>query len=482
MPRFERLTGLLGLLILASGCGDDVQGRLRLLVVPLHEGRNPVQDPFTLVDRVEVGLTDENGDFHSLGKSSPSPSFGPGLVGPGGSGSPTLVGLNERGRPVSLGFGRPVDIRAGLDEFVSVPFSRVDHALARHIRSADRGLTDPFAGKPPALRLDESHREQGQLESDSDAGCLVWLLWEGDTLLLKARVVDDSVGPATAPEPPSSGDGLTVYLEDLKVTIGADGRVEPDGVLTGVQVETVAGGYVVRIEMPLSDVGKNRQVDFDLRQTDRDGQNAPTLLTWVFDPSQAGQDPEQYGRLVLGVPLLTLLAGEGGAAGFAGADGQVNIDGWWDEDALHLNVDVVDDEVLLSGQGGDLEGADRVEFWLDLANGQPPALEPARFYRVTGTAGGNSAYAAGPDPANVTDLGITFSGQVLSTTRTDGYAVELTMPWSDLQFDTEPQRGWFLGIEVKVVDEDAAGAQTHAWSDAAGSPNLWSEIRLFSVE
>ena len=90
--------------------------------------------------------------------------------------------------------------------------------------------------------------------------------------------------------------------------------------------------------------------------------------------------------------------------------------------------------------------------------------------------------AAGPDPDNVTDLGLAFSGQVTATTRADGYSIELTWPWADLQLSEQPQRGWFLGFEVEIYDEDEAGLGLHSLSDGIGQPGLWSELRLFAVE
>jgi hypothetical protein len=40
-----------------------------------------------------------------------------------------------------------------------------------------------------------------------------------------------------------------------------------------------------------------------------------------------------------------------------------------------------------------------------------------------------------------------------------------------------------LGLEVRVVDEDASGADTFSWSDSAVlDSNLFPELRLFTVE
>ncbi len=130
---------------------------------------------------------------------------------------------------------------------------------------------------------------------------------------------------------------------------------------------------------------------------------------------------------------------------------------------------------------GGLDQADRVAVWLDLGNGEPVPDEQ-RFQRLTISAGGSSELAAGPDPGNVTDMGQAFTGRVTATTRSDGYTVEISWPWADLQLAKQPQRGWFLGLEIEIYDEDTAGQQVYTLSDDVGQPERWSELRLFALE
>jgi len=496
-PRVRQLAVLWLLGLAAPGCGDEVQGRLRLLVVPHHQGRNAIQDPFQLVDRLEVGLTDEVGAYRALGGSAPLARFGPGLLSPGARGFPTLVDRNERGREVSLGFGPPVALEAGLDGSLSVSLLRLDCAVASPLGPGSAEEIDAGLGRAPALRLGAQQLETGSLAGELDAGALAWAAWSEDALRLKIRVRDDDVRPAGSGLDLSSGDGLRVYLDgladglgggadDLVLSVGAGGRVEPSGG-PAVVVTPWEGGYDVALTLPLPGAVKNGAVGFDLRLWDVDAAGPGSMLTWAFDPRQPGAEPgpEVFGRLVLAPWLLDLVpAREGPSAGasFAGTDGAVRLDGSWDELGLVLRVEVPDDEVRPAGAGAELEGADRVELWLDLANGLPPALERHRFLRLVASAGGQGSLAAGPTPEAVTSAGVAWSGWVTAAARPDGYLVEALLPWADLDLAAGPQRGWFLGLEVVVRDEDAGGARAASWSADPSRPERWNELRLFGLD
>jgi hypothetical protein len=489
---------LLGLALPAwlAGCGDEVQGRVRLLVVPHHQGRGAVQDPFQLVRQVEVGLTDAQGGHRSLGQGAPLASFGPGLVSEGLVGAPTLVGRNERGRAVSLGYGAPLRLAAGLETSRSVAFCRLDHAVAR---PSPEGVTDEVPGQlPPALRLELQNLETGSLTDPLDAGALVWLAWRPEALVVWIRVVDDDVRPAASGLPLETGDALRVYLDaeadglgegphDRIWTVAADGRVSPEDARSHVSVSARTGGYDVRLELPIPPARKNALLGFDLRLWDVDAQGPASVLTWVFDPRAQGAEPSpaEYGRIVLAPALLDLLPASEGfpdEASLAGSDGLVVLSGDWSPAALRLEVQVPDDSVRPSGQGPALVGADRVELWLDLANGEPPAPERHRFHRLVIAAGGAATHAAGPSPEAVGEAGVAFTGQARGIQTGQGYRVELELPWADLDLPAGPGRGWFLGLEVVVQDEDGAGARASAWSGHPGSPWLWNELRLFTLQ
>ncbi len=235
--------------------------------------------------------------------------------------------------------------------------------------------------------------------------------------------------------------------------------------------------------MPLSSAFKNREVGFDLRIYDKDGEDpAVAMATWQFAPGGPAGDelqPEEYGTLVLGVPLIDLLQSRETFQEFPCRDGMVELTGGWSEESLKLAVTVPDLDVQTAGNP---EGADRVEFYLDLVNDRPPVVDPARFVRIASTAGGSKAITRGDDLEAMTQS-FTFTGEVQATASADSYSVVLTLPWEDLGLVSGPQRGWFLGLDVRVVDEDPGGADTFSWSDSdVLDSSLFPELRLFTLE
>jgi hypothetical protein len=206
------------------------------------------------------------------------------------------------------------------------------------------------------------------------------------------------------------------------------------------------------------------------------------MATWQFDGGGVLGDelqPAEFGTLVHGVPLIDLLQSRDAFQAFPCRDGMVEITGGWSETDLTLTVTVPDDEVNTAGTP---DGADRVEVYLDLVNNRPPSVDPARFVRIVTTAGGNEEITRGNDLASLTQ-NFTFTGEVQATSAAGVYSIAITLPWEDLELVSSPQRGWFLGLEIRVVDEDAGGADTFSWSDSAVlDSNLFPELRLFTVE
>ncbi len=222
----KTLVTVLLLPVLLGGCGDDVQGNLRLLLAPVHRGRNPIQDPFTLVERVEIGLVDEGAGFYPLGSSSPGARFGPGLVGAGLKGAPYVIGLNPKDRPVAQGFGPYLSLVSGIDTVLTVPFYEINTARAARIHAQERA-SEPFEGRAPSMFMDDRHLEQGSILGPDDLSAVITLLWQGEELLIRIRVRDDQYTPAPTGGVLTQGDAVRVYLEDQAVTIAADGRPEP---------------------------------------------------------------------------------------------------------------------------------------------------------------------------------------------------------------------------------------------------------------
>ena len=475
----KTLVTLIILSFLLGGCGDDIQGNLRLLLAPIHEGRGQTQDPYVLVDRVEMGLVDEYAVFHPLGSAVPKSRFGPGLVGSGQKGAPYVIGLNTRDRPVAQGFGPYLSLIKGIDSTLTVPFYELNTAVATKIAAQER-TSEPFEGRAPAMFIDDRHKESGSIAGPEDLRALVTLLWEGSDLMIKVRVRDDDYRPA-AGDVLTEGDAVRIYLEDRDVTIAADGRPSPQDVVSNIVAGEVSGGYLLSMVMPLTAASKNLGVGFDMRIYDKDGEDPVAMATWQFDGATTGDDlqPAEYGTLVLGVPLIDLLQSREAFQAFPCRDGMVEVTGTWSDTDLNLTVTVPDNEVQTAGTP---EGADRVEFYLDLVNNRPPSVDPARFVRIASTAGESVAITRGNDLADLTQA-FTFTGDVRATASAESYSVAVTLPWEDLELVSDPQRGWFLGLEIRVVDEDTNGASTFSWSDSGVlDSNLFPELRLFTVE
>jgi len=476
----KTLVTLILLSFLQGGCGDDIQGNLRLLLAPVHDGRDPTQDPFVLVDRVELGLVDEYAVFHQLGSAAPKLRFGPGLVGGGQKGAPYVIGLNSRDRPVAQGFGPFLSLNTGIDSTVTVPFYELNTAVATKIAAQER-TSEPFEGRAPAMFIDHRHLESGSIAGQEDLLALVTLLWQGDELLIKVRVRDDKYTPAPTGGVLTEGDAVRIYLEDQVVTIAADGRIDPPDGASNIVAGEVSGGYLLSMVMPLTAASKNLGVGFDMRIYDKDGEDSVAMATWQFDGATTGDElqPAEFGTLVLGVPLIDLLQSREAFQAFPCRDGMVEVTGTWSETELNLNVTVPDNEVQTAGNP---DGADRVEFYLDLVNNRIPSVDPARFVRIASTAGENVAITRGNDLADLSQA-FTFTGDVQATASAESYSVAVTLPWEDLELVSNPQRGWFLGLEIRVVDEDTNGASTFSWSDSdVLDSNLFPELRLFTVE
>jgi hypothetical protein len=243
-----------------------------------------------------------------------------------------------------------------------------------------------------------------------------------------------------------------------------------------VESGEATGGYLVRVTLPLEDAAKNRALGFDIRIYDRDGEAPAAWATWRFDPRREGAEPllEDFGKLVLGAPMLDLLERPGPSRTFPVADGDAEVEGSWSKEGVAVLVSVADDA---------FEDGDRVEVWFDLANGAPPAPEPTRFFLYAGERGADYQTARGDSVDGMTDRDDSVSA-VDWTEHPGGYTLALTVPWPDLGLVAgEPQRGWFLGMEVRVTDTDAQGQQIFGWSDSAGlRPELWPELRLFTTE
>ncbi len=474
-----------------AACADIEDGRFTLLLTPPHLGRNQSEDPFALVARLSVGLLDAWGNYTSLGEGAPGARLDLGLVGAGKEGYWAVIGKNDRGRPVSAGMGALSRIDSGERRVLALPFFPLALAPMSRLLPGEEEQANLFQGRRPSLRLTEVNLESGNLKGAGDLQCLVTALWSDSDLWFEISVADDQVTLAGAGLPLTQGDAVRLYLDgkrdgpggadDMILTVSADGRVDPAGLASHVFAETLNGGYRLRLRLPFAALAKNVPVAFDLRVIDFDGVEAPARLTWAFDPRQPEDDPQpnEYGILVPEVPLLPALAEAQDVTRFDGPDGAVAVSVAYLSDRLSFSIEIPDGEVLTAPKDPDLAGSDRVEILIDLANGRPPIPESTRFYSLAVSAGGSPRARAGSDPTRLSPDGVRYTGQASGTIVSGGYRVQAELPFEDL--GVEPQPGWFLGLDVKISDEDSGSASERRWSQGS-DPGRWPELRLWHRE
>jgi hypothetical protein len=417
-------------------------------------------------------LIDSNGSSRVLGQTQPLATAAIGPLGGELDGWPYLQAYNTRGRPVAQGYGPFINLRPGEHQLLSLVLLKSDSALASR--------TTDLAQAPITLRLGGLQLEKGNLSGESDAALQLRAGWDENNLYFLARVTDDRVQPAGETEPPDAGDAVKFYFAGGAVTAGADGRIEDETGKATATASASASGYTVELTIPAPGLQKNQGVNFDLRLIDRDGEET-AWLTWQFDPRDGGDDPppSRFGRLIAGAPLVEAMADAEAKTTFAVSEGLVEIIAGWDRDNLTFRISVPDNEIRTSN---DIEQGDRVRIVLDLANGLPPLAEPLRFVEYTVSAGSLFRVRGGNKWPEL-EQNAPFSGSARGIQGAGSYSVELDVPWEDLGLDKYgPQRGWFLGLEVEVVDADGEEQRLFSLSGIpSAAPEQWPELRLSSL-
>jgi len=151
------------------------------------------------------------------------------------------------------------------------------------------------------------------------------------------------------------------------------------------------------------------------------------------------------------------------------ADIQGEFRAMWDDDALYVLVQVLDDEVV------DREGAapwehDSVEVYLD--------GDGSRNDSVEGYDGNDRQYVFRfADPVAHATKGASVEGIRFAQEKWEyGYRVEIAVPWDAL--GVAPEAGATIGLDVHVNDDDGVGREDKLmWSDGSDMAN--SEPRRF---
>lgn len=489
---------VLFLLALPAGCGDDVQGDLKLLLTPPQRGRNPLPDAFAFVERVEASLLDEALDLSSLGSISPHGGrrLDFGLVSSGKSGSLMLLGLNQHGRKVSHGYGPRLSLESGIDSTLTVFFSQYNTAVASKAPlQPGVGLAERFIGLPASIYLDVRDLESGQIAGPHDLSALATLAWcediaggPGGELLIEVTVRDDKkiLAPGAVL---TEGDAIKIYLQDTGigvidiVTVSRDARYESTrGIGQPELSETGYGTWEMRLVLPLAAAGKTRELYFDLTVFDWDEGEDPVRASWSFNPAFLEEElqPDEFGRLVLGVPVLHALSNPERMASFAGPGGEVVVSGYWDTNSLALSAYIPDGLVWAEGAGeGDLSGTDRLELLFDLNNGLPQPVVENRFVGIAVNAGGQKVFGAGYSPADLVASNFEFTGSAHGAIESGGYRVEIMVPWQNLGMN--PAEVTFLGVEMRVLDENNTVTAFLSGTSELNS-DLWPVIRMYELE
>jgi hypothetical protein len=147
------------------------------------------------------------------------------------------------------------------------------------------------------------------------------------------------------------------------------------------------------------------------------------------------------------------------------ADLSASLSGTWTEDGVYFFVDVTDD-VISADSGTESFKDDSIEFFFDPGNDDNGSFDGVDDFKIT------VHLQDGTDPILITTSnfptppsGVDFTGtEAAAVTTAGGYAVELFVPFSALQF--QPGGDAVLGFALQINDDD--GVDTSDPADGTG--------------
>lgn len=144
----------------------------------------------------------------------------------------------------------------------------------------------------------------------------------------------------------------------------------------------------------------------------------------------------------------------------------------WDKEGLWALVAVTDDAILESPDAHRLGDKDSVELLVSGAPGDPAHY---RLQIAPGvTAESPSLRVDFSDHRNHTDWP-PLKQESASKRTTDGYQIEVKLPWSNLHLS--PKQGDTLAVQLVVNDQDAVGGKYQAcWCVPKGITNPWEQL------
>ncbi|MFO7868595.1 MAG: glycosyl hydrolase family 8 [Bacteroidales bacterium] len=148
--------------------------------------------------------------------------------------------------------------------------------------------------------------------------------------------------------------------------------------------------------------------------------------------------------------------------------------GLWNDEHLYILVKVTDETISTSA--GEWYNNDGVEFFIDGDNSKNSSYDGNNDFQWGFVATGTTVNAGGSNPDNSTS-GIEFT----TTTTTDGYNIEIAIPWSTINIT--PHINDIIGLDIAVNDNDGSGRENKiAWhatvDDGWQDPSIFGEVLL----
>jgi endo-1,4-beta-xylanase len=300
-------------------------------------------------------------------------------------------------------------------------------------------------------------------------------IWNTDRLYLTVDVLDSSVNGNDSVELFIDGNNgkTTSYEADDKHYEFRRSGANPDK-SASYKTKKLDGGYRIEASVPLQGASLGKEIGFDLRLRDRNGENL-TLLSWNDATGSQDTDTSKFGILTLGEGSRLTEATRGTAiidgvidaawkdakeivtdrwvAGTSGSKAKVRT--LWNNGKLYVLAEVAD--TLLSKQSPNVWEQDSIEIFIDRNNAKTDYFEADDGqYRI------NFDNEVSLNP-------VSLQGTLVSATKRTavGYVVEaeIALPGGP------PIAGDIIGFDMQVNnDEDGNGSRDSVaiWNDTSG--------------
>jgi len=146
--------------------------------------------------------------------------------------------------------------------------------------------------------------------------------------------------------------------------------------------------------------------------------------------------------------------------------------GWravWDEDALYVHVDVVDDRKSVDSDI--VYQDDSVELYVDGDNSKRPDYDDSNDFQLQYVR--DTERTAGIEPTDVDE-------NYAWAETDDGYHFEVALPWSALAPDTSVEAGTTIGFDAHVNDDDEGGDREGKMNWFNEQDNSWDNPSTFA--